>query len=117
MRELKTEEQRSFATSEGLMTPLAANPQLSIIRIGMKAGLRVHRHSHHRDGVVIVTMGKIVFDDGVEREMVANDLAEYSSEEEIGFHAIEDSEALFITMMPQWKSMTELLGLFQRPGE
>jgi len=116
MKRFDAEEQKSFCTSEGVMTPLAMNEDFAVIKISMPKGLAVKRHSHHREGVILVTKGKIVFDDGERHSVGCNDVLEYGAAENIGFTALEDAEALFITRKPQWTSLNAIYDLFAEMG-
>lgn len=108
--------QKSFSTSEGVMTPLVMGEDFSVIKISMPKGLAVKRHSHNKEGIILVTKGKIVFDDGEQHTVICNDVLEYGAEEEIGFKALEDSEAVFITRKPQWTSLNAFYDLFKKMG-
>ncbi len=116
MKRFSSAQQKSFNTPEGVMTPLSANEDFSIIRINMPKGLWVERHSHQKAVIVLVTKGQILFDDGESHLANSNDVLEYGAEEEIGFKALEDSEAIFITKEPTWPSLESIYDLFQSLG-
>ena len=116
MKKFEAEKQKRFSTSEGVMTPLVMGEDFSVIRISMPEGLTVKPHSHNKEGFIVVTGGKIIFDDGEKHSASCNDVLEYGAEEEIGFTALEDSEAIFITRKPQWNSLSAIYDLFQKMG-
>lgn len=55
----KLKDAESYQTSEGIMVPLFAYENVSVVHINLPAGLQVKPHSHPAATIMIITKGSV----------------------------------------------------------
>jgi quercetin dioxygenase-like cupin family protein len=103
----KLKNAESYQTSEGIMVPLFAYDNVSVVHINLPAGLQVKPHSHPAATIMIITKGsvKAIGNDAV--DLGIGDLAFFPGGTEMGLESYEESEALILTIPSRYKRVED----------
>ncbi len=111
MEIVRFNEMEEFDTPEGVMKPLFVSEKIALIHLKIPAGLKVKPHSHPRDGMIVLTKGRVKLNDA---ELGAYDFAYIPANFEVGLECKEEAEAILISIEPDYKSLEELKSILRR---
>jgi len=111
MEVVRFNEMEEFNTPEGIMKPLFASKKIAIIHLKIPPGLKVEPHSHPKDGMIVLTKGRVKLNDA---ELEAYDLAYIPANFEVGMECEEEAEAILISISPDYKSLDKLKSILRR---
>ncbi|WP_456329318.1 cupin domain-containing protein [Archaeoglobus sp.] len=115
MEVVRFNEMEEFNTPEGVMKPLFVSEKIAVIHLKIPAGLKVEPHSHPRDGIMILTKGRVRLASEREKaEINTGDLAFIPANFVTGLECEDDAEAILISLGAHYKTLDELKSILRR---
>ena len=111
MKVVRFDEMEEFDTPEGKMRPLIVSKKIAVTYLKIPSGLKVKPHAHPKDGIIILTKGKIKLNDA---RLEAHDLAYIPANFEVGMVCEKEAEAILISVNPEYKNLDELKSVLKK---